>query len=403
MRIAVLLFSCSLVFSSAALTLADYSQPSAQSPLGINLSHFYLQDDFWSIENMRPKIGAIGYSAASKVLGAVLNRDASSAYRWTDMAEVLAGGGNRQSAEYCYRRAGELAPHDPQILMAVGNFYVVEGNRQAAVAQLAAVLSGADPGDVLTNNVFVYYERLGIRENGLLDQAIPDAVTARDYMRYLIRKGGSDPVDLWQWMQGKNYSDELLTIDYTNFLLQKRHVDAAEDVWAVGFAGRKDGYSKSSPLFNGGFEYEFTGGVPDWRFSGPDNVKVKRDHASRFDGQFALRVDFTGNDNPDFHHVEQTVFVEPGTYRFEAHLRTKDITSDQGIGFRLVSAVDNKTLAETETLTGTNDWKRLGATMEVPRENRLVYVQLTRRRSIRIDNQLTGTAWIDAVRLTRAP
>ncbi len=401
MRIAVLLFSCSLVVSSAALTLADYSQPTAESPLGIKLSHFYLQDDFSSIENMRPRIGAIGYFAASKVLGAVLNRDASSAYRWTDMAEVLAGEGDRQGAEYCYRRAGALAPHDPQILMAVGNFYVVEGNRQAAVDQFAAVLNGADHGDVLTNNVFVYYERLGIRENGLLDQAIPDAITARDYMRYLIREVGTDPEDLWQWTQGKKYSDELLAIDYTNFLLKRRHVDAAEDVWTAGFAGRKDGYSRLSPVFNGGFEYELTGGVPDWRFNGPDNVKVKRDHASRFDGEFALRVDFTGNDNPDFHHIEQTVFVEPGTYRFGAHVRTKDITSDQGVGFRLVSAVNNKTLAETETLTGTNDWKRLSATLEVPRESRLVYVQLMRRRSLRIDNQLNGTAWIDDVRLTR--
>jgi hypothetical protein len=245
---------------------------------------------------------------------------------------------------------------------------------------------------------------MGVRKNGLLEQAIPDAASARDYLRYLMQEGDTAAVrEVWQWMRGKTFDDEPLTIDYVDFLFRKKQFDAAEDAWLQHFAARKDGYSRLSPVFNGGFEYELTRGIPDWHFDGSDGVKVRRDHASRFEGEFSLRVDFSGNDNPDFHEVHQTVFVQPGTYRFEAHARTANITSDQGIGFRIFSVQDGKPLAETEALTGTNDWKRLDTTLEVPRGTSLVSVQLARRRSLRIDNQLTGTAWVDAVKLIRVP
>jgi hypothetical protein len=155
------------------------------------------------------------------------------------------------------------------------------------------------------------------------------------------------------------------------------------------------------PVFNSGFEYESSSGVPDWHFDGLNGVSVVRDRASHFEGQFSLRIDFSRKDNLDFHHVQETVFVQPGIYRFDAHARTEKITSDQGIRFRIVSARDGEALAETDALTGTNDWKRLNSTVRIPHGIRVVSVQLTRLPSLRFDNQLSGTAWIDDVKLTR--
>jgi hypothetical protein len=370
----------------------------------MRLGRLYLRDDFWSIEQMRPRIQAIGYASAEKAIKPVLERDASSAYRWTDLGEIYSRADDQRRAEYCYRRAEELAPHDPQILYAVGDFYAAEGRTSAAVTRFAGILTlmTATKTDVLTNGVFNYYERIGIRRLGLLGQAIPDAENARAYMRYTMQQ--AEPLaaqEVWQWIRQKAFEDEPLTIAWVNFLFAKKEFEAAEDAWTQGFAGRKDGYGPLAPVFNGGFEYAWTGGVPDWRFDGWNGVKVVRDHASRFEGEFSLRIDFSGNDNPDFHHVQETVFVEPGVYRFEAHARTEKITSDQGIRFRIVSGQDGKPLAQTDALTGTNDWKRLNTMVQIPHGTRLVTVEVTRQRSIRIDNQLTGTAWIDDVKLTR--
>ena len=336
------------------------------------------------------------------MLGPVLDRDASSAWRWTDLGEVLSGA----AAQYCYRQAGDLAPYDPQILYAIGDFDATHGNQRAALARFAAILGlrNVQGGDNAAHNVFVYYERTGIRKNGRLDEAIPDGPSARAYLRYLMRESApGDLTGLWQWMRDKSFIDQPLTVEYVDFLFRRKRYDAAQVAWLRGFAGRGDGYSRISPVFNGGFEYELTGGVPDWRLDGLEGVRMRRDHGSRFDGEFSLRIDFSGNDNPDFHHAAQTVFVQPGTWRFEAHARTANITSDQGIRFRIVSPRDGRVLAETEALTGSNDWRRLETTFQIPRGTSLVDVQLARRRSLRIDNQLTGTAWIDAVKLTLVP
>lgn len=385
--------------------LGDYRRPPAETPLGLLLGRLGLENDFWSIEQMRPRVTTIGYASARKVLGPVLDRDASSAYRWTDMGEVFTAAADLPKAEYCYRMAAQLAPHDPEILSAIGAFYATEGNTEASVAALSAILRlpGASSDPILKHNVFVYYERLGIRSKGLLSQALPDAPSARDYLRYLMRESPNTPAaeQVWRWILSRSFEDEPLTIDYVNFLFAKKQFDAAQDAWLSQFSSRGDGYSRRSPVFNGGFEYEWTAGLPDWRFDALNGVNARRDRGSTFDGQYSLRIDFTGNDNPDFHNVQESVFVQPGLYRLEGHIRTREITSEQGVRLRVVSATDGRVLAETEDLTGTNDWKRLDTVVQIPPGVRVVTLQVARRRSIRIDNQLTGTAWVDSVKLTR--
>jgi hypothetical protein len=187
-----------------------------------------------------------------------------------------------------------------------------------------------------------------------------------------------------------------------NFLVARKQFENAQDAWISQYSVRQDGYSRLSPVFNGGFENEFTGGIPDWRIEPLKGLSARRDHAPVFEGQYSLRIDFTGNDNADFHQVQETVFVEPGEYRLEAHVMTRDITSEQGIRLRVVSP-ENRILGETDDIIGTSDWKRLTAAVVVPPGVRLANLQIARRRSLRIDNQLTGTAWVDAVKLIRIP
>ena len=139
----------------------------------------------------------------------------------------------------------------------------------------------------------------------------------------------------------------------------------------------------------------------DWHFNGFNGVNVLRDAETFDEGQFSLRIEFAGNNNPDFRHVSQIVFVTPGRYRFEAHIRTAGITSDQGVRFSIRGSGSNRLLAETDALTGTNSWRRTEAEVDVPAGITMAEVALVRHRSIRIDNQLTGIAWIDAVKLTR--
>jgi tetratricopeptide (TPR) repeat protein len=402
---AVVIFGCVLVGCSAALAVADFSDIHAEQPWGIRLGRLGLLDDSRAVEKTRARLDTIGYGSAAKAFGPALERNAASAYRWCDVGEVLLDAGDQRLAEYCYLRAGELAPNDPRILLDIGDFYTTIRNPRAALTRFATILSltGAPSGDILTHNVFTYYERLHIRQNGLLGQAIPDAANARAYLRYLTEDTDTAAVsEAWTWVRHRGFDDDGLALDYVSYMLRNKRTEAASAGWAAHFAERGDGYPQLTPVFNGGFEYELTGGALDWRFEGFNGVKVERDANISYEGHFSLRTEFSANDNPDFHHLRQLLTVRPGLYRFEAQIKTSRITSDQGIGFSVRGDSGSKSWSvDTGALTGTNEWKRLDLDVEVPAGTRTVEIALQRRRSARIDNQLTGTAWIDAVRLTR--
>ena len=74
-----------------------------------------------------------------------------------------------------------------------------------AAADLFDDVADADPGapasDILTHNVFSYYDRLKVIPNGLFDQAIPDAKNAQAWLRYLMEESDTTPVrGAWRWI-----------------------------------------------------------------------------------------------------------------------------------------------------------------------------------------------------------
>jgi hypothetical protein len=113
-------------------------------------------------------------------------------------------------------------------------------------------------------------------------------------------------------------------------------------------------------------------------------------------GQWSLRIDFRGKENLNYSHVSQTVCVRPGPLRFQAYVRTEGITTDQGVGFRVFDPESPARLdARTAQLSGDSDWRPLELAFVVPPETRLLVVQVRRLPSLKFDNKIAGTAWVD--------
>jgi hypothetical protein len=111
-------------------------------------------------------------------------------------------------------------------------------------------------------------------------------------------------------------------------------------------------------------------------------------------------VDFLGQSNVAFDHVSQLAVVEPGLYRFRAYVKTEEITTDQGVRFRIADAVSPGRLEViTEGFTLTRDWTEVEQTVRVPAGTGLVTVQVVRQASMKFDNKIRGTAWVDDVAL----
>ena len=128
---------------------------------------------------------------------------------------------------------------------------------------------------------------------------------------------------VWNWTLARSFADEKLARDYVNFLFGHQQYEAAAQSWARFLGDHRAGYLETNWLYNGDFESEPEGLAFDWRMEGlGDDVEVARDPTIAHTGTHSLRIQFAGKTNVNFGQTFETSFVTPGTYRFEAFVRT---------------------------------------------------------------------------------
>ena len=92
--------------------------------------------------------------------------------------------------------------------------------------------------------------------------------------------------------------------------------------------------------------------------------------------------------------------MRPGPYRFHALIRTEGLTTDQGLRFRISDAEAPARLdVVLGQFTGSSPWSGVEHDLVVSPETRLLQVQVIRQPSMKFDNKIGGTAWIDGLKL----
>jgi len=100
--------------------------------------------------------------------------------------------------------------------------------------------------------------------------------------------------------------------------------------------------------------------------------------------------------------VQQRVYVVAGWYHFDAYLKSQELTTDQGISLHIFDSMGTSRFdMKTEPLLGTHDWTRVGLNLCVPSNVKSLVVSVVRHPSMKFDNLIKGTLWLDSVRLTR--
>ena len=163
---------------------------------------------------------------------------------------------------------------------------------------------------------------------------------------------------------------------------------------------RADDYDKSTYLFNGDFESDPVQSPFDWNVARTEGVEVTRDCTTARSEKCSLRISFAGTQNLSFAAASQLAFVRPGTYRFYAFIRTKALTTDQGIRFRISDAEVPARLDEVfGQFTGSSPWSSVDHDLVVAPKTRLLRIEVIRQPSMKFDNKVDGTAWIDDLKL----
>ncbi|HLX43907.1 MAG TPA: O-antigen ligase family protein [Bryobacteraceae bacterium] len=331
-----------------------------------------------------------------------LRRDAASPGRWCDLGEARLKSAHLDEAKYCFSTGLSLAPYVPAILMRAARFYNGTHDTSDALRQTSRILERTDAYD---DSIFAWYAQNRIPLENILGQGLPDGRSAKAYLRSLY----TSPVErtretdqVWKWAVPRGYVDPRLAHDYVSFLFTAHRYEAAARSWALYLGDQRGGYLESDWLYNGDFEKEPSGSSLDWRIETRPGVAVAWDANVAHTGKHSLRIRFDGKENIAFNQIGEMAFVTPSRYRFEAYIRTEGITSDQGVGFHLVGGSGARRLdMNTERLAGTNDWKKIERIILVPAGADLLQVQVVRQPSLKFDNQISGTVWIDSVKLIK--
>ena len=329
----------------------------------------------------------------------VLQRDPQDPYRWADLGEAFLEAGEKEEARECYGQVLALAPQSAPLLLRVANFHFQIGEAKKALSITARILTLIPDYDSI---IFSEYTRLVDRPEDVLLYGLPeDRRAVISWLQYLMQAGRLDDAQrTWDFIIGHEDADDALTGEYVEFLIRQGHPDSAAAAWAQHLGARADDYDKSTYLFNGDFESDPAQSPFDWNVARSDGVEVTRDCTTAWSGKCSLRLSFTGTRNFGFAAASQLAFVRPGTYRFHAFIRTEALTTDQGIRFRISDADVPARLDEVfGQFTGSTPWLSIDHDLVVGPKTRLLRVEVIRQPSMKFDNRVDGTAWIDQLKL----
>jgi hypothetical protein len=154
-------------------------------------------------------------------------------------------------------------------------------------------------------------------------------------------------------------------------------------------------------ITNGSFENEkIIGGGFDWKIANVKGAKVAFDRSVSFEGNRSIKITFDVKENVDFHHVHQIVLLKPNTdYSLKAYIRTKEVTTKSGPKIE-VYGIGSTFHSFSESVVGDNAWKELSVTFRTTLQSQAGVVRVRREKTDKFDRLISGTVWIDNVRLT---
>lgn len=337
--------------------------------------------------------------ALSLYLRAMLD-DSADPYRWADLADAELAAGHKDQARTAYERAGQLAPSTPQIWVRSANFYFGLDQPEIGLRHAARALRLVPNFDDV---VFSNFDRFAPAPAEVLAQIGGDRRAVRAYAKHLVQTGRLDDGEkVWIWVFQHRFSDTDLAISFVEGYLRAHRYADAQRIW-----GQQENYEHSDYLcpnlvFNGSFERELTSSPLDWRITRSEEFETVPDNSIFHDGKTSLRISFAGVGNVAYSHLIQSVPVLSGKYRFEAWVKTEAITTNEGPRIKIMDAENPGQLeVSLGPFGGTTEWRHAENRFAIPERTHLAAIKVVRQPSQKFDNKISGTFWIDSVKLTR--
>jgi len=365
-----------------------------------NSRNWYLLGRYWQYNLEDPDSSRAIHSYLS-----ALSFNPLSYETWLDLAAAYESEGNLAAARDAFLHAKRIYPLSAEVSWRYGNFLLRQGEIDAAFREMKQAVA-ADPKR--SAEAFSRALRLGSTVETVLDRVLPPVTES--YLDVVwdqtTDRHTENALKVWGRMSTLHPHISLYdSFSLVNALRERRSSEASQ-VWdqAVLFSGLADLQGPSnSVLWDGGFESGMSGGGFSWVFSQPiRGVQVGFDTREKHSGNRSLRLIFDGRVNINYADVCHYVPVKPSTsYLFSAWVKTRSLTTDQGIRFRLLETQHLST-AYTSEVHGNTPWTRIQVPWTSGNDIGEVQVCVARFPSQEEENKIQGTAWVDDVALVPA-
>jgi tetratricopeptide (TPR) repeat protein len=365
-----------------------------------NPRNWYLLGRYWQYNLEDPDAGRAIRSYLS-----ALSLNPGSSDTWLDLATAYESEGNLTAARDAFLHAKRVYPLSPEVSWRYGNFLLRQRELEPAFAEMRHAVE-ADPG----RGAEAFSRSLRVEPNieKILDRILPPIGEVYVDVIWDQITGGQTDIALQVW-------DRLVAIHprvplrdvfpLVAALRNAKRITDARRVWdqAVLVAGMADLQGPpGSVLWDGGFESGVTGGGYSWLFpEGLRNVQISIDSQEKHTGNHSLRLTFDGKSIVSSTEICHYVPVQPLTsYRFSAWVKTRAVTTDQGVRFQLRSlGTEDASVAVTPDVHGSEPWTRIELSWSSGNGVQELQICLVRLLSDQIENKIKGTTWVDDVAL----
>jgi Tetratricopeptide repeat/Carbohydrate binding domain len=337
-----------------------------------------------------------------KYLKEAIRRNPLEQEYWLNLARIYQRSGNNKASEGALKNAILVFPTGYQGRWASGNLLLQQGALEKALPHFSYILAN------YPNQSSMVYDVLGKAiddSDFILERIVPkDATSLRQYLSYLYEAGDKELVQkAWQKRDSFAYQpDRSETLRHIGFLISCGELNKAYQIWKARL--KEEGLflsSESDLITNGGFEKEkILGGGFDWKIEKVPGAENIFDSSTAIEGKNSLKIVFNGKENVNFHHVYQFVSLKPDTeYVLKANMKTRAVTTKSGLKIE-ISGIGPAFYKASESLVGDNEWKELTVAFRTPPQSQGGLVRIRRERTDKFDRYISGTVWIDNVRLT---
>jgi hypothetical protein len=317
--------------------------------------------------------------------------------------------GKLDQARDAYLRAKKSYPRSAEVSWRYGNFLLRQGQQVQAYTELRRAIE-ADPRRAAAAFSRAYHSNPNLDE--ILQQLLPAKQNV--YVDVIWEAADSKQLAVAQtvWTQLLALHPRLTIgeVDYlVSELLQAGDLSAARRVWDQGLATMNLPPLRQAPgsvLWDPSFESGVVGYSFSWHFQPlVQGVSTGLDRSEKLSGNQSLRLSFDGKHNPNLEAACAMGIVQPGTvYHFSAWIKTRNITTENGAGFRVRSGDDDSApVLNTREFHDTNPWTSVDEMWTASAHTHRVQVCVVRDPSDKPGVRISGAAWVDDVNLIPAP